>query len=322
MRAAVYDRYGGPIAAREVPTPAPKPGEVLVRVMAASVNSWDWDKFAGVPMIRPEGLFVPRHRILGADIAGVVESVGEGVDTVSPGDAVVGEVSEHGWGGFAEFVAVPASVLVSKPAGLGFEAAAAIPQAGTLALQAVRQRRSVEAGERILINGAGGGMGSFAIQLAKLAGAHVTGVDHGDKLDFMHALGADAVIDYGREDFATSGQRYDRIIECVARRPVAAYRGCLSPTGILVVVGGRIRTLLAVALAGAGSKPEGQQVGLLMWRSLPADYAELLALCADGTITAAVDGVHALEETGAALARIGAGRSLGKVVVRMAGGAA
>jgi len=217
MRAAVYDRYGGPIEIRDVPMPEPKAGEVLVRVRAASVNSWDWDQFAGTVQGRIGGPFRPRNRILGGDMAGVIARLGEGVSSLAVGDRVAGDISEHGWGGFGEYVAVPATALVMVPEGVGFEGAAAVPQAGTLALQALRQRRPVQPGEHILINGAGGGVGSFAIQLAKRMGATVTAVDHGSKLELMRSIGADHVMDYEREDFTASGARYDRIVDPVAR---------------------------------------------------------------------------------------------------------
>ncbi len=318
MRAAVYDRYGGPIRIRDVARPVPKAGEVLVRVHAASVNSWDWDQFAGTALGRLGGPFRPRFRVLGGDLAGVVELAGEGVTVLAPGDRVAGDISEHGWGGFGEFVAVPAKALARVPNGVGFEEAAAVPQAGTLALQALCWRRPVQPGEHILINGAGGGCGSFAIQLAKRMGAEVTAVDHGNKLELMRALGADHVMDYEREDFAKTGRRYDRIVDPVARRPTAQYRRTLTSYGTLVVIGGGVGTLIGVGLASLGRKPEGQNLGLLIWRPVPAEFTELLELVASRAIRVALDRVHPLEEAEAALRRVGEGKSLGKVVVRVA----
>lgn len=317
MRAVVYEQYGPPsvLSVADVPTPSPKAGEVLVRVRATSLNSWDWDLVAGNPLVRISAPFRPQHRIIGADIAGVVEAVGEGVARLSVGDAVVGELSDAGWGGLAEYVAVKAEVLVPKPEALSFEQAASVPQAGTLALQALRLRHPVQPGERVLINGGGGGMGTFAVQLAKHVDAEVTAVDRGAKLELMRSLGADHVIDYTREDFAMAGRRYDRIIECVGQRPMAAYRACLAPVGTLALVGGRARTILAVALAGMRAKPDGQQLRLLIWRTNPADYAELLELCATGAITPVIDGVYPLGEAAAAIQRIADGTVLGKVIV-------
>ena len=291
---------------------------MLVRVHAASVNSWDWDKLTGAPLTRLIVPFGDGHRVLGADIAGVVEALGEGSDGVAVGDRVAGDISEHGWGGFAEYVAVPASALVRIPQGVSFVDAAAVPQAGTLALQALRKRRPVQAGERVLINGAGGGVGSFAIQLAKRMGAEVTAVDHGEKRELMRSLGADHVLDYEREDFTATGEHFDRIIDPVARRPLPHYRRALAADGTFVVIGGGIRTLIATGLASLSSKPGGQELGLLIWSPATDDMAELLGLVASGAIRAAVDRVYPLEETGEALRRVGEGGVLGKVVVRIA----
>jgi NADPH:quinone reductase-like Zn-dependent oxidoreductase len=320
MRAAVYERYGPPevMAVREVETPRPAAGEVLVRVHAASVNSWDWDQLIGNAMGRVTGPLRPRYRILGADVAGRVAAVGAEVEEFTIGDDVCGDLSEAGWGGFAEYVAVRAEVLVKKPAGLGFAEAAAVPQAGTLALQALRKRLPVAAGEAVLINGGGGGVGTFAIQLAKSMGAEVTAVDHGDKLALMRELGADHVLDYRQEDFTRGGRRYDRIIDPVARRSIAAYRRCLTPAGTVVVVGGGVSALLNLGLVGPLlSRRDGQAIGLLFWRPHIADIRYLLELCAAGTIRPAIDSVLPLAETGEALRRVGEGKALGKVVVAM-----
>lgn len=317
MRAATYERYGGPIEIHDVPMPVPKPGEVLVRVHAASVNSWDWDQYAGTVLGRLGGPFRPRNRVLGGDIAGRVERVGEGVAGLAPGDRVAGDISEHGWGGFSEYLALPETALVRVPDALSFEQAAAVPQAGTLALQALRQRGPVQPGEHVLIIGGGGGCGSFAIQLAKRMGAEVTAVDHGMKLEFMRGLGADHVLDYTREDFAATGVRYDRIVDLVANRPMRTYRASLTPVGTLVVIGGTVPALIAVGLASLSRKAEGQNLGLLIWRPVPAEMTELLDLVATGAIRVALDNVYPLEATGEALRTVGEGRSLGKVVVRV-----
>ena len=320
MRAAVHQRYGGPqsVAIRELAAPIPKDGEVLVRVCAASVNSWDWDKLTGSLLTRLIAPFGDGHSVLGADIAGVVESMGEGGDGLALGDRVAGDISDHGWGGFAEYVAVPATALVRIPDGVSFVDAAAVPQAGTLALQALRKRRPLRAGEHVLINGAGGGVGTFAIQLAKRMGAEVTAVDHGAKRELMRALGADHVLDYAREDFTASGRRFDRIVDPVARRRMAQYRRVLKADGTFVVVGGNIRTLIATALASLSTRSDGQDLGLLIWRAATADMTELLEFVASGAIRPVVDRVYPLEETGEALRRVGEGKALGKVVVRVA----
>ncbi len=230
---------------------------------------------------------------------------------------MAGDVSGHGFGGFAEYVRAPEGAFVAKPDGLSFEEAAAVPQAGLLALQALRKRRPLVAGERVLVIGGGGGCGSFAIQLAVMMGGEVTAVDHGSKLEFMRSLGAARVIDYTREEALATTAPYDRIVDPVARRPLAQYRRALKSNGTLVVIGGRARTLIAVGLASLRTNPEGQDLSLLIWRPNPDDMAEMLALCAAGTIKAAIDTVYPLEQTGDALRRVGEGKSLGKVVVRV-----
>lgn len=321
MRAAVYDRYNGPVRIEDVPAPVPKAGEVLVRVAAASVNSWDWDLFAGTALGRLGGPFRPRYRILGADVAGTVEAVGAGVTAFAAGDAVAGDLSEAGWGGLAEFVSAPAEALVRIPEGVSFEQAAAVPQAGGLALQALRQRRPVRPGDTVLVNGGGGGVGTFAIQLAKAMGAEVTAVDHGGKLALMQSAGADRVLDYEREDFTKEGRCYDRILEPVAHRRLAVYRDCVAADGTLVVIGGRIPALIQVGLFGRlGARPGGQDIRLLLYRPMAADTAELLAMCSTGTLRPVIGLVVELEGTEEALRRIGAGTAPGKAVVAVAGG--
>lgn len=319
MKAAFYQHYGGPerIRIADLPKPLLARGEVLVRVHAASINSWDWDLLTGNVMGRLGGLFRPRRQVLGADIAGVVETAGEGVARLARGDAVVGDISEHGWGGFAEYVSVPEAALVPKPDGISFEEAAAVSQAGTLALQALRLRRSPGSGARVLIVGAGGGCGSFAIQLARLSGAHVTAVDSGAKLAFMSSLGADRVIDYMQEDAFAGSAAYDCILDPVARRPLSDYRRSLAADGTLVVIGGTVRTLVPVALAMMRRKTGGQELRLLIWRPVTEDIAELLGLAAAGTIRVAVDRVYPLADIAEAMRRVGEGCSLGKVVVRV-----
>lgn len=318
MRAAVFNRYRGPITIRDVPVPEPGVGEVRVRVEAASVNSWDWDKYSGALLSRFEGVFTPGHRILGGDVAGVVEAVGEGVTDLKAGDGVAGDLSSHGWGGFAEYVAAPAAAFVPVPEGVAFEQAAAVPQAGTLALQALRMGAPVKAGDRVLVNGAGGGMGTFAIQLAKSMGAHVTAIDHGSKLDLMRALGADEVADYTQSDYTRAGQRYDRIIEPVGRHGTDTYRNCLNEGGTFALVGGTPMSILRIGAFGRKAKDadDTRTLGMLFWEPVPADMSYLLELCASGALRAVIDTVYRLDDTAAALRHVGEGRARGKVLVR------
>jgi NADPH:quinone reductase-like Zn-dependent oxidoreductase len=242
----VCDRCGSPDVLRLEDIPAPRlerDDDVLVKVAATSVNSWDWDLLTCTPWLMnritaPRG---PRHRVLGADVAGRVEAVGAAVTRFRPGDAVYGDVSGCGWGGLGEYVSVPDRVLAPMPAGLGFEQAAAVPQAGVLALQGLRYRGELRPGDAVLVNGAGGGVGTFAIQLAKASGALVTGVDSASKLDGMRSLGAHEVIDYRRERFSDRRGGYDRIVDVVLRGSIIPRSRALRPGGVYGVIGGHMR---------------------------------------------------------------------------------
>ncbi|NYT12868.1 MAG: NAD(P)-dependent alcohol dehydrogenase, partial [Methanomassiliicoccales archaeon] len=253
MRAIVYTEYGQPevLQLKEVEKPVPKDNEVLVRVHAASVNSWDWDLLRGKPFLnRAGGLLRPRYEILGADIAGKVEAVGKNVKELQPGDEVFGDLSQSGWGGFAEFARAQESALAMKSSRMTFEQAAAVPQAGVLALQGLRHKGGIQPGNKVLINGAGGGVGTFAVQIAKSLGAEVTGVDSAEKSDMIRSIGADQVIDYAREQYTRNGETYDLILDVVASRPMREYRRSLRPSGRFVLVGGATGTALKVVFLG------------------------------------------------------------------------
>jgi NADPH:quinone reductase-like Zn-dependent oxidoreductase len=315
VRAAVYDRYGTFPEIRDVPMPVPGERDVLVRVHASSVNSWDWDEHRGWLKNKKKA---PQHPILGADVAGVVEAVGATVTRFKPGDAVFADLCEGGWGGFGDYVAADEKWFALKPEGMGFAEAAAIPQAGMLALQAVR-KRSLVAGESVLINGAGGGVGSFAIQMAKRLGAEVTGVDRGSKLDFMRAVGADHVVDFEHEDFADGSARYDLVIDMVARRSTFAHARVLKPGGRYVIIGGTLpRILGAVTLGSVVSLVSSRKVGLMLYRPNAADLGEMARLFAAG-VKPPIDTVYPLEQVADALRHVGEGRVRGKVVVSLAG---
>ncbi|MGN6488986.1 MAG: NAD(P)-dependent alcohol dehydrogenase [Devosia sp.] len=322
MRALVYERYGPPdqvLRLADVPRPEPGADEVLVRVHAASVNSWDWDQLTGTPLGRVLGPFKPRHKVLGADIAGVVEAVGEGVTAFRPGDPVFGDLSEGKWGGFAEYAVAKTGELARMPDGLGFIDAAAIPQAGALALQGLRKRTALGATSSVLLNGAGGGVGTFALQLAKAMQAHVTVVDRGEKREALLALGADRFIDYREADFTADGQQYDLVVDVVARHSPGRFAASLKDGGELVVIGGRIPTLLQVAaLGGFVGRGRRQRLGLLIYKPSPADNLELAQRCAAGTLRPIIDGVYPLSRGAEALARIGSGLAVGKVMISVA----
>lgn len=318
MRAVVYDRYGGPDVLRvaTVPVPSPGIGQVLIEVVATSLNLSDWECLHGTPFYaRIEGLRTPGRCVLGSDLAGRVVSVGAGVTRLSPGDEVYGD-NLGLKGGFAEYAVAPETALALKPAGLTFAQAATIPQAGAIALQGTA---GLEPGQRLLINGAGGGSGAFAIQVAKQAGAHVTGVDTAGKLEFMRAVGADEVIDYRARDF-TRGPRYDRVLDLVARRSVFAYRRALARGGRYRCVGGNVRTMLRVATAGAAiGRVSGRSLGVLVVRQGPTHFGPLADRCAAGGITIHIDRTFPLEEVPKALVHVGEGRALGKVVIAVRG---
>jgi NADPH:quinone reductase-like Zn-dependent oxidoreductase len=315
MRAAVYDRYGGPEVLRieEVPTPSPAAGQVLVRVAATSVNLSDWETLRGTPLYsRIGGLRAPARPTLGSDIAGQVEAVGDGVTRFRPGDEVYGDNLALK-GGFAEYAVAAEAGLALKPPGLTFEQASTIPQAGAIALQGTD---GAAAGRRVLINGAGGGSGSFAIQLAKRLGAHVTGVDNAGKLELMRSLGADDVLDYHRDDFTRTVEPYDLILDLVAHRSVFAYRRALARGGRYRCVGGSVAALLRVMTVGwIAGLVTGRRIGVLAVKEGPAHFEPLADLCVAGDIGIHIDRTFGLDEVADALARVGEGRALGKVVV-------
>ena len=315
MKAAVYDRYGLPDVLRieEVPLPTPGAGQVRLRVHATSVNLSDWESLRGTPAyVRIGGLRAPAHRTLGSDIAGVVDEVGEGVTRFSPGDEVYGDNLTL-MGGFAEHAVAAETSLALKPPELTFAEASTIPQAGAIALKGTER---AAAGRRVLVNGAGGGSGSFAIQLAKRLGAHVTGVDNEAKLDFMRSLGADEVVDYRRDDFTRGREPYDLILDLVAHRSVLAYRRALARGGTYRCVGGSVPALLRVLTAGwAVGRLTGRSLGVLVVNQGPSHFEPLADLCVSGDVKIHVDRTFTLDQVPAALAHVGEGRALGKVVV-------
>jgi NADPH:quinone reductase-like Zn-dependent oxidoreductase len=317
VRAVVYDRYGSPEMLRieQIPAPSPKAGQVLVRIVSTSVNLSDWECLHGSPLYaRIGGLRAPGRRTLGSDIAGRVEAVGAGVTRFSVGDEVYGDNLALK-GGFAELAVAPESALALKPEGLPFIEASTIPQAGAIALQGTTGTRP---GWRVLINGAGGGSGSFAIQLAKRAGAHVTGVDNAGKLEFMRSLGADEVIDYRSDDFTQGNEPYDLVLDLVAHGSVFACRRALAPSGQYRCVGGSVPALLRVVTVGTISGwLSGRRLGLLGVRQGPAHFAPLTELWAAGEVRVHVDRIFGLDEVPDALRRVGEGLALGKVVVEI-----
>jgi NADPH:quinone reductase-like Zn-dependent oxidoreductase len=264
---------------------------------------------------RLAGLRKPRHQILGSDIAGRVERVGKNIKEFQVGDELFGEIPGY-HGGFAEYVCVPEKTLAQKPASLTFEEAAAIPQAGVIALRAIRTKGQVQPGQKVLINGAGGSAGTFAMQLAKLAGAEVTGVDHPDKFDFLRSLGADHVIDYTREDFTKTGKQYDLILDVIAHRSAFAYARALQPNGTYFFVGGSVAVLFQILLLGPLIKgATGKNIRLLAVPQNRQDLIAITELCEAGKVTPIIDRRYPLNQVPEALRYVGEGRHKGKVVI-------
>lgn len=316
MKAVVYEKYGPPavLSVRDVARPAPGKGQILVKVAATALNLSDWECLLGNPAYaRIGGWRRPARNVLGSDIAGVVDQVGEGVTRFAPGDEVYADNLTLK-GGFAEYAVMPEKAAALKPQELTFAQAATLPQSGAIALQGTRWAGP---GKRVLINGAGGGTGSFAIQVAKLAGAHVTGVDNAAKLDHMRSVGADEVIDYQRDDY-TKGEKYDLVLDLVARRSVFAYRRALRRGGTYRCVGGTSRSILRILVAGGlVGLASGRSIGVLVVREGPEHFTPLAELCTSGRVTIHVDRTYDLDHTADALARVGESKALGKVVVEI-----
>ena len=319
MRAIVYSEYGSPDVLRleEVEKPVPQGHEVLVRVFATSVNDWDWGLIYGEITNRlMHGLTKPKLRILGGDIAGRVEAVGADVSAFQPGDEVYGDLCMAGFGAFAEYVCAPAHTLIKKPASMTFEQAAAIPQAGMLAVQGLIDVGEIGRGKRkVLLNGAGGGVGTFALQLAKNYGVEVTCVDSGAKLDMLRELGADHVIDYRQEDFTRNGQGYDLILDAKSNRSPYSYARALSPGGIYATVGGKIRRLMqAVLLGRLISKTHNKHIRLVVLKP-NKDLAFMNAQFEAGNLVPVIDGPYKLEDTAKAFHLFARTEHKGKIVI-------
>jgi NADPH:quinone reductase-like Zn-dependent oxidoreductase len=318
MKAIVYHEYGSPdvLKLEEVEKPVPGDDEILVKVHAVSVNRSDWEALVGKPLYaRVGGLRKPSNKILGSDVAGTVEWVGKDNKEFQLGDSVFGEMAEY-HGGFAEYVCTRGSAWALKPTGMTFEEAAAIPQAGVIALQGIRDKGQVQPGQKVLINGAGGGAGSFAVQLAKLYGADVTGVDNTGKLDFMRSLGADHVIDYTKEDFTKNGKQYDFILDLIAYRTAFAYARALKLNASYYAIGGSVSTFLQFLLFGPWlRRTSGKKVRILMVQRNRKDLEAITELCESGRVRLVIDKVYSLSQVPEALRYLGEGHAKGKIVI-------
>lgn len=320
MKAVVFRHYGSPdvLEFTEVEKPAPAVGEVLVRVHAVSLNDWDYGAMLGgdvvnrffFGLLRPK----PTMQILGSDVAGRVEAVGAKLTRFRPGDEVFGDLSGR-WGGFAEYVSARETALERKPPGMTFEQAAAVPQAFLLAWQALRDKARIHAGQTLLVNGGGGGVGTFAIQIAKASGLEVTGVDSAEKLDLMRSLGADHVVDYRREDFTRSGRLYDRILDVKTSRSVLDCARALEPDGVYVTVGGSMARLFQALLLTPWLRLTTRKSATLLALKANKDLLDIQAFFESGKVVPVIDGPYGLRDVPAAFRRFGEGRHKGKVVI-------
>lgn len=320
MKAVVYTQYGPPdvLQFKEVEKPTPKDDEVLIAVQAASANAADWHLLRGDPFLvrLMAGPLKPKNTILGADIAGRVEAVGKNVKQFQPGDEVFGDISECGWGGFAEYVCARENALVLKPASMTFEEAAAVPLAALTALQGLRDKGQIQPGQKVLINGASGGVGTFAVQIAKSFGAEVTGVCSTRNLDMVRSIGADHVIDYTQEDFTQNGQRYDLIMATNGYHSISDYARALSPKGIYVMTGGSGAQMFQAMLLGPWISMTGnKKMGNLLMKPNNRDLVFLKELLEAGKIAPVIDRRYPLSEVAEAIRYLEEGHARGKVVI-------
>jgi NADPH:quinone reductase-like Zn-dependent oxidoreductase len=315
MKAAVYEKYGDPsevLIVKEVEKPTPKDNEVLVKIHASSINWADNAAVRGKPFLvrATHGLLKPKNRILGTDIAGQVEAVGRDVKKFQPGDEVYGDIYDSGFGAFAEYVAVSESALALKPVNLTYEEAAAVPQYALVALQGLRNEGKIESGQKVLINGASGGIGTFAVQIAKSFGAEVTGVCSTRNLELVGSLGADHVVDYTQEDFTQKDERYDVVLDIVANHPASDYLKALNPEGTYVAVAFNASALLS---RGSG----GKKVIQLSHEPSVDDLVYMKELIEAGKVVPVIDSRYPLSEIAEAFKRFGEGNPAGKIVITM-----
>ena len=323
MKTFIYDKYDGPdcLEFADIPVPVPKAGEVLIKVEAASVNARDWRLLAADPFLvrlMGGGFLRPKYRSIGSDIAGTVEATGKGVTRFKTGDSVFGDISGAGFGGggFAEFVCAPESALAEKPEDMTFEQAAAIPMAAITALQGLRDAGQVRQGERVAINGASGGVGTFAVQLAKALGAEVTAVCSAGKMDLARSLGADEVIDYTVADFTLQEGRYDLILAANGFRPIRSYFRALKEGGRYVMAGGKMAQLFQALILGPSlSKSGSKKLQALSARPSADDLAYIAKLFQEGKLKPVIDRRYPLAELPDAIRYVQEGHAAGKVII-------
>lgn len=323
MQAIVYHSYGSPdvLKLEEVQKPVPQDDQVLVKVLAASAAAGDWHLLRAKPFLTrfAYGLLKPKHTILGAAVAGQVEAVGRNVTQFQPGDQVFGDLSGCGFGAFAEYVAAPEHAFVLKPSRLTFEEAATVPVSAVTALQGLRDKGQIQPGQNVLIYGASGGVGTFAVQVAKSLGAEVTAVCSTRNVGMVRALGADHVIDYTQEDFSKNGQRYDLIIAANGSRSIFDYQRAMSPSGTYVTTGGSVAQMFQAMLIGPWlSRNSGQKFGNLLARPNQNDLLFIKDLLDAGKVTPVIDRRFPLRDAADAIRYLEAGHATGKVVITVA----
>jgi NADPH:quinone reductase-like Zn-dependent oxidoreductase len=319
MKAVVYEKYGTPdvLELKEIDKPVPADNEVLVKVYSVSLNDWDWGLLQGDFVNRMlYGFKKPKIKILGSDIAGKIEAVGKNVTKFKPGDEVFGDLSGH-WGGLAEYVCTHENALALKSAAMTFDQAASIPQAAMLAVQALLDVGKIQAGQKLLINGAGGGVGTFGVQIAKTLDIEVTGVDSTAKLDMMRSLGFDHVIDYTREDFTRNGKRYDLILDVKTNRSIFNFVRSLNSNGMYVTVGGSMKQLLAALFFKPWISIFSKKHMCLVALKLNKDLIYMNELFEAGKVKPVIDGPYTLEETVKAFKHYVSGAHKGKIVIRI-----
>ncbi|WP_066287656.1 NAD(P)-dependent alcohol dehydrogenase [Bacillus sp. FJAT-29937] len=322
MQAVVYKQYGTPdvLELKEIEKPVPNDDEVLVKVHAASLNYGNLVLLKGEPFLSrlAFGLLKPKYPIPSGDIAGRVEAVGVNVKEFKPGGEVFGDLSRSGWGGFAEYVSVPEKALALKPANISFEEAAAVPMAGVTALQGLRDKGKIQSGQKVLINGASGGVGTFAVQIAKSFGAEVTGVCSTRNIDILQSLGADHMIDYTKDDFTKKSQQYDLIIACNGYHPITSYKRALTKNGTYVMIGGSGHQMFQAMTLGTWFSMTGsKKMGSFLQRANQNDLIYMKELLEAGKVKPVIDRCYKLSEITEAFRYFEEGHSQGKVVITM-----
>lgn len=321
MKAIVYTEYGNPdvLQLKEVDKPAPKENEVLIKVVASSINEWDYGLIGGKGLLTRllGGLFKPKNKILGADVAGIVEAIGRDIKNFKPSDEVFGDIAGAGFGAFAEYVCAPEKMLAKKFPKMSFEQAAALPQAGLLAMQGLRYKKPLQAGQHLLINGAGGGVGPIALQYAKSIGAKVTCVDREEKLDMLRSLGADELMDYRKTDYTKTGNQYDYILDVTARRSVRDYKRALKPGGVFAMIGGSMGWLIIqmMLIQPLLSKFRNKKLGIMGYRVNSEGLTELSRLFEVGKISPVIDKRFSLDEIAEAFRYYERGNFKGKIII-------